>query len=202
MYDRDITMLQVVAAISDPNRFLIRVLDRFSLTRWATIGFEDMPMTRSIEATPSTPSATPEDLSRITVTLAEEMMHLIIILLMERYTPGVGQATTSDALKREALHVLCTGPKPFSYFERVISRTTYFRKEQLHDAVASVGNFRRPASTTTGFFSLKPECRDQYNSFFYHYQKAHISAGWLLNKESNNCPIISSRTMSTQRPSK
>lgn len=95
MYDRDILLLQVVAAISDPNKFLIRILDRFSLTRWATFGFEDLPATRSTELTPSTPSSTQEDLSRITVTLAEEMLHLIIILLMERYVPGVGQITST-----------------------------------------------------------------------------------------------------------
>jgi E3 ubiquitin-protein ligase UBR2 len=93
MFDRDILLLQVVAAISDPDQFLIRVLDRFSLTRWATFGFEDLPSSRSTETTPSTPSATQEDLSRITVTLAEEMLHLIIMLLMERYVPGVGQVT-------------------------------------------------------------------------------------------------------------
>jgi E3 ubiquitin-protein ligase UBR2 len=114
MADRDILMLQVVAAITDPNCFLIRVLDRFSLTRWATFGFEDMPATRSSESSiPSTPSATAEDLSRITVTLAEEMLHLIIALLMERYIPGVGQITSADVLRREVLHILCTGPKPF-----------------------------------------------------------------------------------------
>jgi E3 ubiquitin-protein ligase UBR2 len=93
LFDRDILLLQVVAAISDPEQFLVRVLDRFSLIRWATFGFEDLPNSRSTESTPSTPSATQEDLSRITVTLAEEMLHLIIMILMERYIPGVGQTT-------------------------------------------------------------------------------------------------------------
>lgn len=91
LFDRDVLMLQVVAAISDSDQFLIRVLDRFSLIRWGTFGFEDLASSGS--STPSTPSATQEDLSRITVTLAEEMLHLIIMLLMERYVPGVGQVT-------------------------------------------------------------------------------------------------------------
>lgn len=178
MFDRDILMLQVVAAISDPNRFLVRILDRFSLIRWATFGFEDLPSARYSESTPSTPSATQEDLSRITVTLAEEMLHLLIILLMERYVPGVGQTTTTDALKREVLHILCTGPKPFSQLERYILRGTYYRKELLHDAVAAVGDFRRPASSTTmGVFQLKADLRTHYNPFFWHYQKVQVSAG-------------------------
>jgi hypothetical protein len=84
----------------------------------------------------------------------------------------------NDALKREVLHILCTGPKPFSQLERYIFRTTYYRKELLQDAVSVVGDFRRPpASTTVGVFSLKPEFRPHYNPFFYHYQKVHISSG-------------------------
>jgi hypothetical protein len=145
-----------------------------------------------METTPSTPSATQEDLSRITVTLAEEMLHLIIVLLMERYVPGVGQVTAADALKREVLHILCCGDKPFSQLERYILRGTYYRKELLHDAVAAIGNFKRPPSSTTmGVFSLKPELRSQYNSFFWHFQKVQISAGkHFFSKSSTNTLIV------------
>ncbi|KAI6183003.1 E3 ubiquitin-protein ligase [Aphelenchoides bicaudatus] len=184
MFDRDILLLQAVAALSDPDQFLIRVLDRYSLTRWATFGFEDLSNARFTETTPSTPSATQEDLSHITVTLAEEMLHLVIILLMERYVPGVGQVTANEALKREVLHILCTGPKPFSQLERYIIRATYYRKELVQDAVSAVGDFRRPpGSTAMGVFLLKPEFRPQYNPFFYHFQKVQQSAAEQCQKK-------------------
>ncbi|KAI6207263.1 E3 ubiquitin-protein ligase [Aphelenchoides fujianensis] len=176
MFDRDVLMLQAVAALSDPDRFLVRCLDRFSLIRWAAFGFEDQPLSRSTSdpSTPSVPSATNEDLSRITVTLAEEFFHLLIMILTERYQPGVGQVSMNDALKRELIHALCTGPKAFSYLERYVPRSSpaYSRTGSLHDAANEVADFRRPAATSGGVFA---EYRDQYNAFFAHYSKSQIS---------------------------
>lgn len=98
----------------------------------------------------------------------------------------------NDALKREVIHVLCTGAKPFSQLERYIVHPTYYRKELLHDAVSAVGDFRRPlTSTTMGVFSLKPEFRPQYNPFFYHYQKVQISAGKRHQKANLTCGLSS-----------
>uniref|UniRef100_A0A914D0J8 E3 ubiquitin-protein ligase n=1 Tax=Acrobeloides nanus TaxID=290746 RepID=A0A914D0J8_9BILA len=119
MYDRDVLMLQVVAALSDPTSFLIRLYDRFGLAKWAQLGSEDLPLPTLTANTPTVPSATPEELSKITVLIAEEMLHLLIIILSERYIPGVGKNVTfMDSLKREIIHLLCSGPKPFSFIER------------------------------------------------------------------------------------
>lgn len=71
MYDRDILLLQVVAALSKPETFLIRLYDRFGLANWARLGFEDWPLPSSTSDTPAVPSATPEELSKITVVIAE-----------------------------------------------------------------------------------------------------------------------------------
>lgn len=35
MFDKDILMLQIGAANMEPNQFLIRLLDKFNLLRWA-----------------------------------------------------------------------------------------------------------------------------------------------------------------------
>ncbi|KAI6219878.1 E3 ubiquitin-protein ligase [Aphelenchoides besseyi] len=180
MFDRDLLLLQAVAALSDPDRFLVRCLDRFSLIRWATFGFEEQPFLRTgtdPSTTPTIPMATSEDHSRITVTLAEEFFHMIIMLLTERYQPGVGQVSMNDALKRELIHALCTGPKAFSYLERYVPRLNpaYSRTGSLHDSVNEIADFRRPGATTGGVFVLKPEFRSEYNAFFAHYSKAQIS---------------------------
>lgn len=61
-FDRDVLLLQVVAALMDPNKFIIRVLDKFTLSKWAEIGFEDSSTPLSSASIPGTPSATPEEL--------------------------------------------------------------------------------------------------------------------------------------------
>lgn len=149
------------------------MLDKFSLTRWATFGFEDLPISRSMEATPSTPSATQDELSKITVTLAEEMFQILIYLVLERFHPGVGQVTMADALQREVVHLLSTGASPFSHIERFVNNNQAYRKESLEEAVRAVGDFRKPGSA--GVFVLKPEARARYNAFFWHYSRASIS---------------------------
>lgn len=51
--------------------------------------------------------------------LAEEMLQLLIFILGERYLPGLGECSPMQCLEREILHILCTGPQPFSKIERV-----------------------------------------------------------------------------------
>lgn len=200
MFDRDLLMLQVsclnafcehtifysiiqvVAALSEPNRYLVRVLDRFALTRWASISYDETASASSAggadAATPATPAATPEDLSRITVTLAEECLHLLIMLLLERETTGVGEVEAGAQLQREIVHALCTGPKPFSYLERYHETLGTFRGvpgSSLHDVLNEIATLQRPASTSVGVFVLKSEYRSQYNAFFAHYSKMQVS---------------------------
>lgn len=104
----------------DPNKFLIRIIDRFGLTKWAEIGFEDSPIPLLLHECPATSSATPEELSKISVFLAEELFHLLIIILGERYQSFIGDCNEMQTLEREIIHLLCTGPKPFSQIEKVI----------------------------------------------------------------------------------
>lgn len=102
----------------NPEKFMIRIINRFELVKWAKIGFENVSLSPSSNSLTTT--ATPEEFSKILVLLAEEMFHLIIMILGERYIPGVGECTYMQTLQREIIHFLCTGPKPFSQIERVI----------------------------------------------------------------------------------
>ncbi|VDP27534.1 unnamed protein product [Onchocerca flexuosa] len=99
-------MFQVCAAITPPDTFIIRVLHRFGLRVWAETNFEEIRSAFSNVAS--------DDLSKCTITLAEEMLHLFIIIIGERYMPGVGKSTMKALLRREVLHVLATKPTPFS----------------------------------------------------------------------------------------
>jgi hypothetical protein len=94
----------------------MRIIDRFGLLRWAGIGYEDSPISTLDSPSP----LNTEDSSKLTVMLAEEMLHILIILLAERYVPGVSVACTpTDFLQNIVIQLLCTGPKPFSSLERV-----------------------------------------------------------------------------------
>ncbi|WP_348240905.1 hypothetical protein, partial [Salmonella enterica] len=43
-------------------------------------------------------------------TLIEEMLHLIIMIVGERYTAGVGQVEITDEIRRVFVHQLCIRP--------------------------------------------------------------------------------------------
>ena len=54
---------------------MVRLLDRFDLDSWAEFGFEEQK--RAI----LTPNTSPGELSKNVVTLAEEMLHLVISVI-------------------------------------------------------------------------------------------------------------------------
>lgn len=64
---------QVCAAVTSPDTFIIRVLHRFGLRVWAETNFEEIRAAFNNVAS--------DDLSKCTVTLAEEMLHLLIIII-------------------------------------------------------------------------------------------------------------------------
>ncbi|VIO97030.1 Zinc finger in N-recognin family protein [Brugia malayi] len=167
MFDRDILMLQVCAALTPPDTFIIRVLHRFGLRVWAETNFEEIRAAFSNVAS--------DDLSKCTVTLAEEMLHLLIIIIGERYLPGVGKSTIKTLLRREVLHVLATKPTPFSKIQRAMPVNLLFADLSVEEAVKSVGDFRKPTKTSPGIFLLKDSARSEYNAFFYHYSKTDVS---------------------------
>uniref|UniRef100_A0A914H4U2 E3 ubiquitin-protein ligase n=1 Tax=Globodera rostochiensis TaxID=31243 RepID=A0A914H4U2_GLORO len=171
MFDRDIQTLQVVGATMEPNKFLIRLLDRFGLAKWAAIGFEELStQPGAIEGTNQ------EESGKIFSVLAEEIYHLLIILLGERYSVGISiEATPEKALEREIVHILSTGPKPFSHIEKHMPNDPAFQRLPLDTAVRSVSDFKRPVSAASGQFHLKDSLRTQYNAFFWHYSKHLIS---------------------------
>ncbi|TKR63505.1 hypothetical protein L596_027324 [Steinernema carpocapsae] len=205
MFDRDILALQVGAATSEPETFLIRLIDRFGLLRWTgTTGSEEQsapatptsriaaeagtPMIlvnfghnndgvpRTLATHPLPPTQTVEESSKIIVTMAEEFLHLLIILCMERYGPGVGLTFRKDMLKHEILHLLCAGPMQFSKIDKVIPDDPLCDNIVIEQAVMEVGDFSKPSKSSAGVFTLKKDLRNRYNAFYYHYSRSDISA--------------------------
>uniref|UniRef100_A0A914Y631 E3 ubiquitin-protein ligase n=1 Tax=Panagrolaimus superbus TaxID=310955 RepID=A0A914Y631_9BILA len=189
MFDRDIQMMQICAAKIESTEFLIRCLERFQLEKWARNVYDDLPLKQALDGVPITPSSTPEELSKITVTASEEFFHLLIMIIGERYQPGIGKSSRLQLLEREILHLLCTRPQTYSVIEKTILLEPNVKIMEKDEALNRVADFHKPASTAAGTFHLKESHRNQYNPFFYHYSKQqHSQAEQYQWREREKCP--------------
>ncbi|EFP04190.1 hypothetical protein CRE_10701 [Caenorhabditis remanei] len=166
MFDRDILMMQVGAALTPPLKFIIHLLQRFGLDKWATIEFEQD------EATAAQIKPESKDLSKTMVTIAEEFFQCLILILCERYAHGVGKTNPFDRVKREVIHILCTGSHTFSQIQQKVSNDINAKHISLHDVVNQVADFRNPLSTSAGQFHCKESSLPVYSPFFMHYSKS------------------------------
>ncbi|XP_048736873.2 E3 ubiquitin-protein ligase UBR2-like isoform X4 [Ostrea edulis] len=157
MYDKDILMLQIGASVIDGNEFLIHLLNRYGLLVWIKPEY-DVPTGQ-------------DDNVRQTIMLAEEFLNLVLIILGERFVPGLGQVTREDALKREIIHLLCISAMSNSELSKNLPDNTNL-ETGIEDAIHAVANFRKPSSigaAGSGKFELKKECYKEFNPYFYHY---------------------------------
>lgn len=173
MYDRDIVLLQLSAALFDsPNSFLLACLHRFNLLNWAQADFDANQQQLAKQISSSTKkSNTEEDMLRQTIFIAEEFLRLIIILSLERFTPGIGQVDEDECLSHEVLHLLCVESQGHAALNRALPEDAHHETglERVADKVAV---FRKPLQGTgRGVFSLKPEFYGDYNVYHYHYSR-------------------------------
>ncbi|XP_014664856.1 PREDICTED: E3 ubiquitin-protein ligase UBR2-like isoform X1 [Priapulus caudatus] len=162
MLDKDIVMLQVSASLLPPNNFLVTLLDRFHLLYWIRDAYD----TRQLSSQ--------EETLRQTVALVEEFLRLLIIVLSERFVPGIGKVTAADCLMREIIHQLCIGPMAHSELTKALPENQN-RETGLELVVAQVADFKKPRETVRGTYELKPDCYKHYNPFFYHYTRSDLS---------------------------
>uniref|UniRef100_A0A4W6E091 E3 ubiquitin-protein ligase n=1 Tax=Lates calcarifer TaxID=8187 RepID=A0A4W6E091_LATCA len=150
MFDKDIIMLQAGASMMDPNHFLMIVLSRFELFH--------------IFSSVSTDS-TDSPLS---------MLHLIIMVVGERYVAGVGQVEPFDEVRREIIHQLSI--RPMAHSELVKALPENGNKETgLERVIDTVASFKKPGVTGRGLYELRPEWNKYFNLYFHHYSRADQS---------------------------
>ncbi|XP_066172213.1 E3 ubiquitin-protein ligase UBR2 isoform X3 [Sylvia atricapilla] len=105
MFDKDIVMLQTGVSMMDPNHFLMIMLSRFEL--YQIFSTPDYGKRFSTENTN-------KDVVQQNNTLIEEMLYLIIMIVGERFSPGIGQVNATDEIKREIIHQLSIRPMAHS----------------------------------------------------------------------------------------
>ncbi|XP_068183041.1 E3 ubiquitin-protein ligase UBR2 isoform X1 [Antennarius striatus] len=162
MFDKDIIMLQVGASMMDPNHFLMIVLSRFELVHI----FSSDCRKRYREAN--------KDVVQQNNTLIEEMLHLIIMVVGERYVSGVGQVEPLEEVRREIIHQLSI--RAMAHSELVKALPENGNKETgLERVIDSVASFKKPGVTGRGLYELRPEWTKHFNLYFHHYSRADQS---------------------------
>uniref|UniRef100_A0A671Y292 E3 ubiquitin-protein ligase n=1 Tax=Sparus aurata TaxID=8175 RepID=A0A671Y292_SPAAU len=151
MFDKDVIMLQVGASMMDPNHFLMIVLSRFELFHI----FSSADCRKRYR-----------EANKQNNTLIEEMLHLIIMVVGERYVSGVGQVEAFDEVRREILHQLSIRPMAHSELVKALP-------ENVRHLCAWLPV--KPGVTGRGLYELRPEWNKHFNLYFHHYSRADQS---------------------------
>ncbi|PSN37650.1 E3 ubiquitin-protein ligase UBR2 [Blattella germanica] len=164
MLDRDIVLLQIGASLIESNEFLIHLLNKFNLMNWANPQFE-LNTLKNPE----------EDSMRQTIGLVEEFLGLLIILVGERYTPGVGKITAEDRIKKELIQQLCIKPLPHSELNKTLPEDVN-HETGMERVIDEIADFKKPGQgSSKGVYELKSNLYSEYNVFFYHYTREELS---------------------------
>lgn len=162
MYDRDILMLQIASSMIESNEFLIHLIYKFGLLDWADEGFDGC--NRRSE----------DENIRQVITVAEEFLSLVLTILSERFTPGLGKVTEKERIKKEIIQLLCMEPMPHSQLLKLLPKDP--TAEAGSEAVImEVANFKMPQGPGVGKYELKLEFYKCFNPFYYHYTREEQS---------------------------
>ncbi|KAM3862891.1 E3 ubiquitin-protein ligase UBR2 [Diretmus argenteus] len=163
MFDKDVIMLQAGASMMDPNHFLMIALSRFELFHI----FSSADCRKRYRDSN-------KDVVQQNNTLIEEMLHLIIMVVGERFVGGVGQVEPYDEVRRELIHQLSI--RPMAHSELVKALPENENKETgLERVIDSVASFKKPGVTGRGLYELRPEWSKHFNLYFHHYSRADQS---------------------------
>lgn len=164
MLDRDIILLQVGASLIESNEFLIHLLNKFNLLNWAGQFYEI-----------NSPKDNEEDTVRQTITLVEEFLQLLIVIVGERHIPGISEVNPQNRIKKEIMQHLCIKPLLHSELNKIIP-DDLGHDAGLDEIIHDLATFKKPAQGTgQGVYELKDELYDEYNIFFYHYTREELS---------------------------
>ncbi|KAM9356224.1 E3 ubiquitin-protein ligase UBR1 isoform 2-T2 [Pholidichthys leucotaenia] len=158
MYDKDIAMLQIAASKMDPNHFLMLILLRFEL-------FDYFNGNCSSKA---------QDELTHWNHLTEEMLYLLIVIVGERYVPGISRVTKEDITMRELIHLLCIEPMAHSSLAKALPENES-HETGIERVITKVATFKKPGVSGHGLYELKKECLAEFNPFFYHYSRSQHS---------------------------
>ena len=89
--------------------FLLQVLDKFGLLHWADTDFQ----------------VAEEESIRHLTSLVEEFFGFLVTVIGERYTPGVGDITNEDMVRKEIIQLLCVEPMSHSALKKALPEDVF-----------------------------------------------------------------------------
>ncbi|XP_051578839.1 E3 ubiquitin-protein ligase UBR1 isoform X1 [Myxocyprinus asiaticus] len=158
MFDKDVIMLQIAASKMDPNHFLMLILLRFEL----------------FDIFNGNCSSKDQEVLKQWNRVIEEMLYLIIIIVGERYVPGISYVTKEEVTMREVIHLLCIEPMAHSSLVKNLPENES-HETGLETVISKVATFKKPGVSGHGLYELKKECLKEFNPFFYHYSRPQHS---------------------------
>uniref|UniRef100_A0A673CDR3 E3 ubiquitin-protein ligase n=1 Tax=Sphaeramia orbicularis TaxID=375764 RepID=A0A673CDR3_9TELE len=158
MYDKDILMLQIAASKMDANHFLMLILLRFELFDYFNGSCSSKDQDELIQW------------NRLT----EEMLYLLIVIVGERYVPGISHVTKEDVTMREVIHLLCIEPMAHSSLVKGLPENES-HETGLETVITKVATFKKPGVSGHGLYEVKKERLEEFNPFFYHYSRSQHS---------------------------
>ncbi|XP_062252629.1 E3 ubiquitin-protein ligase UBR1 [Platichthys flesus] len=158
MYDKDIVMLQIAASKMDPNHFLMLILLRFELFDYFNGSCSSKDQDELVQW------------NRLT----EEMLYLLIVIVGERFVPGISQVTKEDVTMREVVHLLCIEPMAHSSLVKGLPENES-HETGLETVISKVATFKKPGVSGHGLYGVKKERLVEFNPFFYHYSRSQHS---------------------------
>ncbi|KNC99335.1 uncharacterized protein SPPG_05583 [Spizellomyces punctatus DAOM BR117] len=164
-YDQDLYLLQVFSILVGPDMFITSVLDRFDLVSWFQGRVREAAALTALE---------PGQLTN----LAEDLLHLLIVLLTER--SRICAHSLEQEMRREIIHHLAVQPQGLAYSElqkRIPERLVDSAPESPHgksfdDVLAELSDFTFPEGMSDhGTYELKPEYYEEVDPWFWHYTR-------------------------------
>ena len=154
-HQRDIFLLQTALVVCNPSRVLLSLVDRYAMEDWmsgrftARYGFEDGQL----------------------LDVAEDFIHLLIVLLIERTFLQPIEDGPALAIRRDITHILCF--KPLSFSDLCGRLADKFQDlDEFQHILEEMTNFRPPEGLSdTGTFELKQEYLSEIDPYILHYTK-------------------------------
>ena len=157
MYDRDIQAMQFCAANMNHNSFLLQVLDKFGLLHWADTDFRV--------------AEDEEESIRHLTSMVEEFFGFLVTVIGERFTPGVGDITKEDMVRKEIIQLLCVEPMSHSALRKALPEDVN-HEIGLEKIIDQVATFKKPVGPSSkGVYELKEEFYKDYDVYFYHFSR-------------------------------
>lgn len=165
MADKDVLLVQVLAAVMNPDHFINAILHKYNLRSWSKGKHVD-------EKDKDKDAAEKESI------IAKEFLLLIFHTLTERFQLGVSSVTTTQILERELIHRLSLGPIARSLVIKMLPFKDSDEEEDcpfeeiVDDVLKEVAVYREPGNIGKGVFELKEDYLARCTRYFMHFTKS------------------------------